>query len=281
MMTETTIGRDDPAPANRTNMMPERRDFLIKTVKSLGLATAGGLEWSGFIEEGKSAPLVLRPPGAVPEKQFIASCIKCGMCVEACPYDALILAKPEDDKPIGTPYFTARTSPCRMCKDIPCVPPCPSGALDKTLVSEKGENGALVLNINLAKMGLAVIDRETCIAYSGIQCDACYRACPLIDKAITVEYTRIERTGKHAMLAPAVHSNACTGCGVCEKACVTQKASIFILPRELAMGKSSIRYVKGWESRDEERLKDVKEDVKTKTPRSGQSPVDYLNQEEF
>jgi ferredoxin-type protein NapG len=262
-------------------MMPERRDFLIKTVKSLGLATAGGLAWSGFIEEGKSAPLVLRPPGALPEKQFIASCIKCGMCVEACPYDALVLAKPEDDKPIGTPYFTARTNPCRMCKDIPCVPACPSGSLDKVLVSEKGENGALTLNINLAKMGLAVIDRETCIAYSGIQCDACYRACPLIDKAISVEYTRIERTGKHAMLAPVVHSGACTGCGICEKACVTRKASIFVLPREIAMGESSTRYVKGWESRDEERLKDVKEDVKTKTPRSGKKPIDYLNEDVF
>ena len=258
--------------------MPERREFLLKTFKSLGLAAAGGVVWSGFITEGKSAPLVTRPPGALPEKEFLASCIKCGMCVEACPYDSLALATPEDGRPVGTPYFVPRTNPCYMCKDIPCVPACPTGSLDKSLVSDKDEEGNMKLNINLAKMGLAVIDRETCIAYAGIQCDACYRACPLIDRAITVDYTRNVRTGKHAMLAPVVHSDACTGCGLCEKACITEKASIFVLPRAVAMGKSSGRYIKGWESRDEERIKEADEDIRTKTPRSSKSPVDYLNE---
>ncbi len=261
--------------------MPERREFLLKTFKGLGLAATGGLVWSGLIEKGRSAPLILRPPGAVPEKEFLASCIKCGMCVEACPYDALVLAKPGDNKPIGTPYYRPRTNPCYMCRDIPCVPACPTESLDKALVSDRDENGNLKLNINLAKMGLAVIDRETCIAYSGIQCDACYRVCPLIDRAVTVEYSRNTRTGKHAMLAPVVHSETCTGCGLCEKACVTQKSSIFILPREIAMGESSQRYIKGWDERDEERLKDVTEKVTTQTPRSGKSPVDYLNEDDF
>jgi ferredoxin-type protein NapG len=259
--------------------MPERRDFLLKSVKSLGLATAGGLAWSGLIEEGKSAPLILRPPGALPEKEFLSSCIKCGMCVEACPYDALSLATPGDHKPVGTPYFIPRTNPCYMCKDIPCVPACPTGSLDESLVSERDEKGGMKLNINLARMGLAVMDRETCIAYSGIQCDACYRACPLIDRAITIDYTRNVRTGKHAMRAPVVHSEICTGCGVCEKACVTQKASIFILPKQIAMGESSERYFKGWDERDVERIKDVTDEVTTKTPRSGKSPVDYLNED--
>jgi ferredoxin-type protein NapG len=245
--------------------VPQRREFLLKTIKGLGLATAGGLVWSGFVEEGRSAPLILRPPGALPEKQFLATCTKCGMCVLACPYDALVLATPGDDKPIGTPYFIPRTSPCYMCKDIPCVPACPTGSLDASLVSEKNANGEVSLNINLAQMGLAVIDRETCIAYSGIQCDVCYRACPLIDSAITVDLIRNERTGKHAMRAPVVHSGVCTGCGLCEKACITQKASIFILPRDIAMGKTSPRYIRGWDERDNERLKDV----------------DYLNQEDF
>jgi ferredoxin-type protein NapG len=258
--------------------MPERRDFLLKAVKGLGLAAAGGLAWGGLIEEGRSAPLILRPPGALPEKEFLASCMKCGMCVEACPYDTLKLAAPGDDRPIGTPYYIPRTTPCWMCNDIPCVAACPSGSLDKDLVSEK-ESGEPKLNINLAKMGLAVIDRETCIAYAGIQCDACYRACPVIDKAITADYIRVERTGKHAMRAPVVHSEHCTGCGKCENACVTKKASIFVLPREIAMGEPSERYMKGWDERDTERIKDVTEDVTTETPRSGKSAVDYLNEE--
>jgi len=261
--------------------MPERREFLLKTFRSLGFAATGGLVWSSFIEEGRSAPLILRPPGSLPEEEFLSTCLKCGMCVEACPYDTLFLATPGSGKPVGTPCFTPRSNPCYMCKDIPCVSACPSSALDKPLVNEQDENGEAKLNINLAKMGLAVIDRDTCIAYSGIQCDACYRACPLIDNAITINYTRIERTGKHVMRAPVIHSEACTGCGMCEKSCVTTRASVFVLPLEIAMGESNIRYIRGWDKRDEERLKDVTEEVTTKTPRSDKNPLDYLNEEDF
>lgn len=258
--------------------MPERREFLVKSIKSLGLAAAGGLVWSGFIREGRSAPLVLRPPGAVPEKEFIASCIKCGMCAEACPYDTLMLAEPGSGRPVGTPYFVPRDTPCYMCKDIPCVPACPTGSLDISLVSSIGKDGGSHLNVNLARMGLAVVDQETCIAYAGIQCDACYRVCPLIDRAITVEYLRNTRTGKHAIGAPVVRNEFCTGCGLCEKACVTKKASIFVLPRDIAMGELGEHYIKGWDKSDEERIEDVKDRV-TITPRSDRAPVDYLNEE--
>ena len=174
-----------------------------------------------------------------------------------------------------------RENPCRMCRDIPCTVACPTGALAPSLVSENDEQGKARLNINRAKIGLAVIDRETCIAYWGIQCDACYRACPLIDKAVTIEYMKNERTGKHTIMAPVVHSDHCTGCGICEHACVTKKASIFVLPRELAMGESSDRYIRGWDSADEERMQDLSEETTTVTPRSEKSALDYLNKEDF
>jgi ferredoxin-type protein NapG len=168
-----------------------------------------------------------------------------------------------------------------MCRDIPCVVACPTGALDTNLVSEADVSGKKMLAVNRSKIGLAVLDRETCIAYWGIQCDACYRSCPVMDKAITVEPARNERTGKHALLAPVVHSDHCTGCGLCEHACVTKKASIFILPRGIAMGESSARYIKGWEEKDEERIKELPEETTTITPRSEKKALDYLNKGEF
>jgi ferredoxin-type protein NapG len=261
--------------------MPERRKFLMGMLRGLGAATVGGLAWTGFIDGKKAYPLILRPPGAVSEEDFLAKCTKCGICAEACPYDALIIAKPGDERPPGTPYFKARERPCRMCRDIPCTAACPTGALDRSLVSEKDAQGNVSLNVTLAKMGLAVIDRETCVAFWGIQCDACYRACPLIDKAITVEYIRNERTGKHAILAPVIHSDHCTGCGLCEHACVTKKAAIFVLPRAIAMGESSARYIKGWEEEDENRISELPEETQTVTPRSEKAPLDYLNKGEF
>lgn len=265
----------------RAEKMPERRRFLIGAVKGIGAAAVGGLVWNGFLDGKKAYPFVLRPPGAVTEEKFLAKCTKCGICIEACPYKALILARPGDERPVGTPYFAMRENPCRMCKDIPCAAACPTGALDLSLVSGKDEQGRTKPDINLARIGLAVIDRETCVAYWGIQCDACYRSCPVMDKAIKVEYLRNERTGKHAILAPVVHSDHCTGCGMCEKACVTEKASIFVLPRHIAMGESSARYIKGWDSSDEQRMGELPEETKTVTPRSQKNPLDYLNKGGF
>ena len=202
--------------------------------------------------------MILRPPGALGEKDFLKNCIKCGMCVEACPFDTLKLAKPGDNKPLGTPYFTPRETPCYMCVDIPCVPVCPTSALDITKVSQDGK-----LDINKAQMGVAVIDTKNCIAFWGIQCDACYRACPLLDVAIKLDYEKNERTGKHAFLKPVVDSDFCTGCGLCERACVTQKASIFVLPREVALRKAGDYYIKGWDKNDEKRLEKATSEINT------------------
>lgn len=245
--------------------------MIVNMARGVGIATLGGFVWSAYVDEVVASPLTLRPPGALKESDFLKTCIKCGLCVEACPYNTLLLAKPGSNKPLGTPYFTPRDIPCYMCPDIPCVPVCPTGALDESSVSTNGK-----LDINVAEMGLAIIDRETCIAYWGIQCDACYRACPILGKAITIEYSKNDRTGKHAYLAPVVHADACTGCGLCEKACVTEKPAIFVLPKELAMGKAGSHYVKGWDTKDEKRLESATE-IKSTTEISKNKAEDSLN----
>ena len=249
-----------------------RRKFFLDMARAVGLAALGGLTWSAYVDEVSASKLLLRPPGALKEEDFLSTCIKCGMCVEACPFDTLRLAKPGEQKPLGTPYFIPREIPCYMCPDIPCVPVCPTGALDILSVSDKNKK----LDINKADMGVAVVDNENCIAFWGIQCDACYRACPILGEAITIEYSKNERTGKHAFMKPVVHSDVCTGCGLCEKACVTEKAAIFVLPREVALGKAGDYYIKGWDKNDEKRLENATSET-NKTEFNKDSAVDYLN----
>ena len=262
--------------------MSERRRFLLQTLQGIGLATLGALTWSAYIDEASAASLVLRPPGALEEEDFLSHCIRCGLCVEACPYDTLRLATAGDNVPAGTPYFIAREIPCYMCDDIPCVPPCPSGALESSLVTKMAKDGRKTLDIGMARMGIAVIDSDQCIAFWGVQCDACYRACPLINEAIVVDAVHNDRTGKHAFMAPRIVPDVCTGCGLCEKACVTEKASIFVLPLSVAKGKAGSNYIKGWDQKDEKRLQTQQEGGKTtKTPTSEKKAVDYLNDEEF
>ncbi len=251
--------------------LSERREFLLTMARGIGLASIGGLVWSAYLDEAVSAPLLLRPPAALSESDFLATCIKCGLCVEACPYDTLMLAKPGDKRPLGTPFFIPRDIPCYMCPDIPCVPVCPTGALDESSVTTHS-----VLDIGVANMGLAVVDEESCIAFWGIQCDACYRACPILGEAITIEYSKNERTGKHAFLKPVVHADACTGCGLCEHACVTKKPAIFVLPNEIAQGSVDTHYIRGWDTKDENRLEKAQE-IKTTTNISKKKAVDSLN----
>ncbi|BFU78426.1 ferredoxin-type protein NapG [Arcobacter sp. 15-2] len=252
--------------------MSERRKFFLTIARATGVAALGGLVWSAYVDEITANALILRPPGALDEEDFLKTCIKCGMCVEACPFDTLMLAAPGDNKPIGTPYFTPRDVPCYMCTDIPCVPVCPTDALDIKKVSNSNDE----LDINTAEMGTAVIDTKNCIAFWGIQCDACYRACPLLDVAIKIEYEKNSRTGKHAFLKPVVDSDFCTGCGLCERACVTEKASIFVLPKEIALGKAGDYYIKGWDKNDEKRLENATS-RRTTTEISKESAVDSLN----
>lgn len=252
-------------------MISDRRKFILGSARAVGLMALGGLVWSAYIDEATASKLLLRPPGALRESDFLKTCIKCGMCVEACPYDTLVLATPGDNTPLGTPFFKPREIPCYMCPDIPCVPVCPSGALDVKSVSKNDQ-----LDIDMARMGLAVVDAKNCIAFWGIQCDACYRACPLLDKAIYLEYTKNERTGKHAFLKPIVDSDYCTGCGLCERACVTKKAAIFVLPREVALGEVGDHYVKGWEKADESRVESSTSQTTT-TQISKERAIDSLN----
>ena len=116
---------------------------MATTLQSVGLTALGGLLWSGYTDEVKASPLVLRPPGALNEEDFLKACIKCGLCVEACVNrdsnknkdgskrdGTLQMAKGGDHRMIGTPFFIPTEVPCYMCDDIPCVPVCPRNAIE-------------------------------------------------------------------------------------------------------------------------------------------------------
>ncbi len=153
----------------------------------------------------------IRPPGALPEREFLAACIRCGLCVQACPPDTLRLADLVGDAvPAGTPYFRARTNACAMCETIPCVAACPTGALRPSL-----------RKIGDARMGVAELGApERCLSYSGAAyCNSCYWACPIAGTAIRMKQVRTKGGG---FFMPVVDADHCTGCGLCEQACVLE-----------------------------------------------------------
>ena len=62
----------------------------------------------------------------------------------------------------------------------------------------------------------------------------------------TLEHQNNERTGKHTLFIPVVHSQHCTGCGKCERACPLEEAAIKVMPLELAKGRRGGHYRLGW-----------------------------------
>lgn len=268
--------------SNEQPASPSRRRLLTETLPAAAGAAVLAALLGGHQQSAKALPPhAIRPPGALPEEDFLAACLRCGQCVRACaknlrqdkggettappaafPTDAgafvsqlaelgtnapmetavlvLRLAEFGSGIPAGTPYFVPRISPCRMCEDMPCVKACPSGALNKKLAS-----------INEARMGLAVlVDHENCLNHQGLRCDVCYRNCPVIDKALTLEMQVNQRTGIHARLIPTVHSKHCTGCGKCERSCVLENPAIKVLPLAQAKGELGRHYRLGWEEKE-------------------------------
>lgn len=217
-----------------------RRGFLVDMARTACGVALLGLGVGLYSRQAASLPAeALRPPGALGETDFLGACVRCGLCVRDCPYDTLRLAELGDKVAQGTPYFIAREIPCEMCPDIPCVRACPTGALDHGLT-----------DIDDARMGLAVvIDQESCIAFHGLRCEVCFNVCPIRGKAITLDLLHNPRSGKHALFIPVVHSDACTGCGKCEKSCVLDEAAIKVLPIHLAKGLLGRHYRLGWQEK--------------------------------
>jgi len=72
----------------------------------------------------------LRPPGALDEEDFLASCIKCGQCLQVCPVSAIRLGDIDEGYGIGVPFIAAREQACDFsCEGVQCVSACPTGAL--------------------------------------------------------------------------------------------------------------------------------------------------------
>jgi len=190
------------------------------------LGSVLGIGFYSFqLERMKNQGFIVRPPGAVPEDRFLGTCMKCGQCAENCPYRAIRIAGGKKGVAIGTPYLILRDIPCYLCPDLPCIKACPSGALDPRVTDPKQ-----------VRMGLAVlIDREACIALQGLRCEVCYRACPLIGEAISLEIKK-NKTSYHSIFEPVIHKDSCVGCGKCEHVCILEVPAMKILSRAEVLG---------------------------------------------
>jgi ferredoxin-type protein NapG len=229
----------------------ERRDFLkYSTLGVLGLVLAGGVGLSPFLN---ATEMRLRPPGAVDEHTFLGLCIKCGQCLQVCPFHSIELADWTKGAGEGTPYIDANIRGCWACEAVPCVLACPSGALDHECST-----------IQDSHMGIAVLTSpESCLAMSntpipkgfnsqmhrftdgvnnvtqleldllekldkfeGKACTLCADMCPIPNPMSAIAMVPDANGGKR----PEIY-DGCIGCGACQEVCPTSTPSIVIKPR--------------------------------------------------
>ncbi len=133
---------------------------------------------------------ILRPPGAIDEEIFLSECIKCGLCVQICPIQAIKLADIDAGLDYGTPYIEVRSQACDFsCDSLQCVETCPTAVLDFQQFKREGEKAIEEYDKQMAgkqmdknynpfkvqivamkehvKMGMAKINTSTCLAYQG------------------------------------------------------------------------------------------------------------------
>jgi MauM/NapG family ferredoxin protein len=174
----------------------------------------------------RSAGLI-RPPGALPETDFQARCVRCGECIKGCLTNTLQPVWFEAGlSGMWTPKITARLAGCEQGCNL-CGQVCPTAAIRPLTLEEKV----------FAKVGTARIDKTRCIAWEqDKKCLICDEICPY--NAIASQFV----TG-HPNTVPVIDEDKCNGCGYCECKCpVTGESAIIVEPSgELRLASGSYK----------------------------------------
>lgn len=167
-----------------------------------------------FARVGARLRRFLRPPGALPEAEFLQRCIRCARCASVCPNTAIRMAGLGFSlQNLNTPYIVPRDQACMLC--MKCTEICPTGALTPIPADNDEEIATRV------KMGRAYVDKSMCYSYQKRTCGVCIRACPFPGLAM-----------KTGLYEQPIVTDACVGCGLCERACIHIPQAIRIVPAE-------------------------------------------------
>ena len=138
---------------------------------------------------GRSTPI--RPPWAIPERDFVDACTACGECIRVCPTKILKAGRGR------FPQVDFSRGGCTLCGD--CVRVCEPQVLSHSVEAE-GFPWRLKAHFE-----------ESCLSMKGVACYTCQEAC---------EQSAIRfRPALGGRARPEVDYAACNGCGECYAPC--------------------------------------------------------------
>jgi MauM/NapG family ferredoxin protein len=165
---------------------------------------------------------LIRPPGALGEREFLKRCIKCGECMKVCITNGLQPALFEAGlEGIWSPMLVPKIGYCEYRCTL-CGQVCPTGAITELRLEEKVK----------IKIGLAVIEKSRCLPYAhSTPCIVCEEVCPTTKKAVWFETVKVKdrKGGEKHVHQPRVDPELCIGCGICETKCpVKSQPAIYV-----------------------------------------------------
>jgi len=177
---------------------------------------AGGLTFGFLSIHTPFTPLqgrkeLIRPPGAIPETEFLRTCIRCGECMKSCVTNTLQPCLWESGLTgLWTPKLEMRMAACEPNCNV-CGRVCPTQAIRSLPLEEKTH----------AKIGTAVLRKETCLVWAQNKlCLICDEICP---------YNAIVFRPIEGYRRPVVIASRCNGCGYCEQRCPVKGASAIVV----------------------------------------------------
>jgi MauM/NapG family ferredoxin protein len=187
-----------------------RRGFMYSVAGGLGVGFLATMT-PFTLRQGKYQ--LIRPPGAIPETEFLRTCIRCGECMKSCLTNTLQPCLWESGlSGLWTPKMELRLAPCDQNCNV-CGKVCPTQAIRSVSLEEK----------TYAKVGTAVLRKEICLVWAENKlCLICDEICP---------YNAIVFRPVEGYRRPVVIASKCNGCGFCEERCpVKGESAIVVVP---------------------------------------------------
>ena len=210
----------DACPGNKISFhwsgpKTENSAFDLSRRALLG-SVIGGVTLPLFLQTRTLAqqpdPLLIRPPGALAEKEFLTTCVRCGECMQVCIGNAIQPTFLEAGlEGIFSPKLKMRTGYCEYHCTL-CGQVCPTGAIRKLSQEKKIEE----------VIGRAHFDKNLCLPFAkATPCIVCEEHCPTADKAIKFRIASVlnEEGYPLKIKQPYVIDRLCIGCGICENRC--------------------------------------------------------------